>query len=163
MYGTRSRTTSLSPSQALYVDAPMPSPYVTRSGTDRNRIQAIYIFCVLPNTPVQIPNYVVITAANMSFILDDLGVVNTFHRDPLPTQDYMYNYSVFSHTGLINQQHSLTVQLLSQSYMAFDYATYTFVKNKFVVSCYTNSDFITGSTTGSHLHPRQSRLLLPQA
>ncbi|EPS98618.1 hypothetical protein FOMPIDRAFT_1017517 [Fomitopsis schrenkii] len=77
-----------------------------------------------------VPNYVqsATTLINISFELDG-QTTGSFVHVPLLTEDYEYNVTLYSNTALENVQHTLVMTPQRQtnaSYMAFDWAQYTF-------------------------------------
>lgn len=65
---------------------------------------------------------------NMTFTLDG-ELVGKFERIA-DTDDWTYNSSVFSTSGLENKEHTFVVQPrgdVDTSYIVFDYFTYTYV------------------------------------
>ncbi|EIN07866.1 hypothetical protein PUNSTDRAFT_135383 [Punctularia strigosozonata HHB-11173 SS5] len=98
---------------------PQPqSPSVTLSFTGT----AIYVFCVIPDTVAPL----VTTTANMTFTLDQ-AVVGNYVHEPSASIDYLFNVNVFKREELVDGPHTLLIEAQYESYMAFDYAIYTFV------------------------------------
>ncbi|KAH9829640.1 uncharacterized protein C8Q71DRAFT_717950 [Rhodofomes roseus] len=87
-----------------------------------------------------VPNYVqyATTFVNVSFELDG-KVAGLYTHVPSTSTSYEYNVTLFSNTGLANTQHTLVISPQREpdtSYMAFDWAQYTY-------------DVTTSSSTGS--------------
>jgi hypothetical protein len=105
------------------VSARAYSRFLVPSGT------AIWVFCIIPNQAADIT-----TTANFTFELD--GALNgTFYHPPDASSTILYNYSVYSVTGLPNVPHTLVMSptsgagpdIADNSLMLFDYAIYTSV------------------------------------
>lgn len=73
---------------------------------------------------------------NISFELDGKAA-GSFMHVPLQTEDYQYNVTFYANTALENAQHTLVMTPQRQtntSYMAFDWARYTYVQSP-LLSC----------------------------
>ncbi|EIN12542.1 hypothetical protein PUNSTDRAFT_130800 [Punctularia strigosozonata HHB-11173 SS5] len=95
----------------------LPSVTVNFAGS------AIWVFCIVPNniTPMKAD---VLTLANLTFILDGIQVQSFVH---VPSgSEFLYSHRVFSTEGLHPGPHILTFEVQNASYVAFDYAIYTF-------------------------------------
>ncbi|KZT64254.1 hypothetical protein DAEQUDRAFT_44614 [Daedalea quercina L-15889] len=68
-----------------------------------------------------------ITSTNLDIELDGEG--QSYVYDPTDqgatTSDFNYNVTVYSKTGLANQQHNLVINLQPGSWIAFDWLEYT--------------------------------------
>ena len=87
---------------------------------------AIWVYCILVNTGEE---YITIFS-NMTFELDGAPVV-AFSHVPNPNgEQYLYNQTVFSQTGLSNTDHTLVMTAVlgsEPSLLLFDWAMYTCV------------------------------------
>ncbi|THV03973.1 hypothetical protein K435DRAFT_230092 [Dendrothele bispora CBS 962.96] len=83
---------------------------------------AIYIFFILANNQ---PNATTKTECN--FTLDG-AVVGNYSHSPTSSLDLEYNVTVFSKTGLLNQDHTFQIGATGTDdvFINFDYAIYTF-------------------------------------
>ncbi|KAH9914658.1 uncharacterized protein BXZ73DRAFT_23714, partial [Epithele typhae] len=86
---------------------------------------AIYVFNIVLNS-ASIPGTTIDT--ELWFILDDIVNPTPYTHNPDPSgPDIMYDVLVFNRTGLLMQEHRLTIELdpLTASLALFDYALYT--------------------------------------
>ncbi|KAF9821387.1 hypothetical protein IEO21_00633 [Rhodonia placenta] len=84
---------------------------------------AIWVFGVIPNYVPYATTYV-----NISFELDG-HTVGSFSHIPSESDAYQYNVTLYSNTSLKDAQHTLTMtprRDVNASYMAFDWAMYTY-------------------------------------
>ncbi|KAJ6589145.1 hypothetical protein B0H19DRAFT_922787 [Mycena capillaripes] len=99
-------------------DVDASSVNITFTGT------AIYLFGIVPNT---IPNGIGsdYMKVNLSFTLDGKPYFGYTH-EPDNSSSVLYNVSLFSATGLLNESHTLVASTASTpSIFLFDYALYT--------------------------------------
>ncbi|EPT06111.1 hypothetical protein FOMPIDRAFT_9495, partial [Fomitopsis schrenkii] len=103
-------------------NSPMkPAPHqvnLTFQGT------AIWVYCILANYDKE----GLTTFTNASFELDGTPDVTYFHQPDGATDDFEYNVTVYSKTGLSNAKHTLVMtaeQGTSPSLLLFDWALYT--------------------------------------
>ncbi|EED78998.1 predicted protein [Postia placenta Mad-698-R] len=126
---------------------PDPSPRnvtLTFSGT------ALWVFCV-------IPNYVewATTFANLSFELDGQPV-GTYSHIPSQSEALQYNVSVYSNTALENAEHEFVMTArrdVNASFLAFDWAMYTYDSDIVKTSQSSSATTSTTSTASATTSP----------
>ncbi|EED84926.1 predicted protein [Postia placenta Mad-698-R] len=107
---------------------------------------AIWVFGVVPNNVLYATTFV-----NISFELDG-HTVGTFSHLPSESDAYQYNVTLYSNTSLEDAQHTLIItprRDVNASYMAFDWAMYTYDSDISVGTPSTTSAVSTRSATSS--------------
>ncbi|KZT64252.1 hypothetical protein DAEQUDRAFT_760036 [Daedalea quercina L-15889] len=104
-----------------------------------------------------VPNYVpyATTFVNISFELDG-KVAGTYTHAPSDNVDYEYNVTLYSNTALANVQHTLVMTPQREpnaSYMAFDWAKYTYEDATSSSSVSSASNTLAGATSTASAAP----------
>ncbi|KZT68208.1 hypothetical protein DAEQUDRAFT_344616 [Daedalea quercina L-15889] len=137
--GTWHDTTSNSPASS-----PAHTVALTFNGT------AIWVYCILANFVGES----ITTSTNISFELDGAPAGVYTHEPDTSDDDYAYNVTVYSNTGLSHSEHTLIMtaaQGQSASLLLFDWAKYMFDDAEPVSSSASASSSIVSHSTSSQL------------